>query len=156
MSNSECFSLITGAILGAVLGFVISEFKLFLMKLRFNRKFKKHFKPYFGTYRVKSKNGDEVNYIVTLSYHENNILKYTSNSENTGKAEGHIIIDKTTLSSGTLFYHHKEDEHIHRSGFYNILFVDNGIIHALNSYIDTKTGKQMIIQYIWENTGEKT
>jgi hypothetical protein len=151
MTCKEWTILIIGAITGASIVLVFTLIFGWIQKRLKYAKLKSNLKPYFGKYSVRSKSGESPHLqSVFLSYNKQNILNIKFKTLNNGPAIGSVIVDEVTLKYGQAFYHHTEKEFEDKSGFYEIQFIQDGIIHAKLSYIKGDNRAEIIEQYIWE------
>ena len=77
-------------------------------------------------------------------------MKVSFEIENNDNAEGDLVMDESTLMYGTLFYHHLQPENRHRSGIYDVMFIDKNEIHARQSYINQENNQEILCHYIWK------
>ena len=137
-------------IIGVVSGFILSEFRIWIIKIRTQIKYKKHFKNYIGEYSVKTKNGNSTtNKKVKIAHKRDKVLEIIVYTKSNDNAVGEIIMNDYTLMNGRCFYHHIDEESKDLSGIYDIVFIEKGVIHARQNYISKKTGKEVNIFYIW-------
>lgn len=151
MSCTDWTNILLGALFGAVLGFCISEFRLYISARRKKIRLKKHYLPYEGHYEVRTKGGQPSGlHSVAIKYLERNVLAITLETSTNGKAEGYLIMDESTHSTGKAFYKHTDLGREHLSGFFDIMFFEPGVIHAKVSYLLGATRKEINEFYIWK------
>ena len=151
MTSKDWLLLLIGGSIGAIIGLLITLAFSWIKEICRKQKLRKYFKPYNGIYKVRTKGGEASQLLsVKVSHEKLNILKIEFETENNGPAVGHIIADNITLKYGKAFYHHTNDDKKDLSGIYDLLFIDNGIIHAKLLYIKGASREEIIEQYIWE------
>ena len=150
MRIGELLILLLGGLFGAIIGFLISELRILLNRFFKNKRLKKRFIPYLGCYNAKTKGGQpSLLKEVKITYKKKNILGIELDTITNGKAEGEIIMDKSSLTHGIAYYRHTDPGFESLSGFYNIVLFDPGIVHAKVSYLLGRTREEISELYIW-------
>jgi len=145
------WSILIGAVVGVVLGFFVSELKGWFIEYRLKNKLVKAFKPYCGNYSVyiKGRGSTDIQSVtINHSRKNRNTLNLEIDTYKGGSATGFIIMDLYTLKVGQGGYYNTNKRDEDQSGFYNIILVKEGVIHAKLSYVNAKF-QEINVMYIW-------
>jgi hypothetical protein len=140
---------ITNISIGAVLGFFASLGATYLFQTLKIFNTERYLNKFKGIYKPTRKDIKDSGIIkVEIKSIKNNVLFLNFDTKSNGKAKGELIIDDCSKSYGRGMYYHVNEKNL--SGFYDVILIRPGLIHAKATYVDRKTNQDVIDQYIWE------
>ena len=143
---------ITNISIGAVLGFFASLGATYLFQTLKIFNTERYLKKFKGIYTPTRKDGEDSGIIkVEIKTIKNNVLFLIFETKLNGEAKGELIIDDCSESYGRGMYYHVDVKKENLSGFYDVILIRPGLIHAKATYVSRgETNQDVIDQYIWK------
>lgn len=140
--------------IGALVGFLCTIAYTWHIRRSEEWNFKVALLPYIGKYSSCLKNKAPSNILeVELSHIHKDILMIKFKTKSNGPAEGivkvepYVLKSQVIVKSGIAYYNHTDEDQRHKSGYYNMLFLKPGEIHATVYYM--KDATEIRVTEIW-------